>query len=243
MQNTEASRFHGLPKPAKKKKFMDVSTHYSADKMVKNSPKGKPTNKMDKYKTMLAHSQSGLETNKFECMKANKSTLPKPRELRYGNGGQNKAQPEKDKSYVVNKTSLRNTTSSHEFAMGHNPAISDGRRAGRKVVGSDASSLFAPVEVSHKPSPFTQGKPFSAVNADQGSKQKSSTLKSSSQNSENNIFRQEKTSKERGPLKIAPDHIQPRRSNRRFQPSSKLLEGLQSNIFSHEKRGKGNAAG
>lgn len=241
-EQTEASRFHGLPKPAKKK-FMDVSTHYSADKRVKNSPKDKPTNKMDKNKTMLAHSQSGLETNKFECMKANKSTLPKPRELKYGNGSQNKAQPEKDKFYVVNKTAIRNTTSSHEFVMGHNPAIDDGRRAGRKVVGSDASSLFAPVEVSHKPSPFTQGKPFSAVHADQGSKQKSSRLKSSSQNSENNIFRQEKTSKERGPLKIAPDHIQPRRSNRRFQPSSKLLEGLQSNIFSHEKRGKGNAAG
>lgn len=55
-EQTEASRFHGLPKLAKKKKFMDVSTHYSADKMVKNSPKGKPTNKMDKYKSMLAHS-------------------------------------------------------------------------------------------------------------------------------------------------------------------------------------------
>lgn len=82
---------HGLPKPTKKKKFRDISTNYSTDKMVKNSLKGKPTNKMDKYKTMLAHSESGLETNNFECMKANKSALLKPRELRYGNGGQNKA--------------------------------------------------------------------------------------------------------------------------------------------------------
>lgn len=65
VEQTEASRFHGIPKPAKKKKFMDVSTHYSVAKMVKNSPKGKPTNKMDKYNTMLAHRQSGLETKKY----------------------------------------------------------------------------------------------------------------------------------------------------------------------------------
>lgn len=69
-------------------------------------------------------------------MKANKSTLPKPRELRYGNGGQNKAQLEKDKSYVVSKTTIRNTTSSHEFVMGHNPTINiNDRRTSRKVVG------------------------------------------------------------------------------------------------------------
>lgn len=130
VEETEASRFHGLPKPARKNKFMDVSTHYSADNMVSNSPKGKPTNKMDKYKTMLGHSQSGLETKKFECMKANKSTLPKLREMRYGNEGQNKEQPEKYKPYVVNKATIMNTTI-YEFFTGDNPAINnDGRRLG-----------------------------------------------------------------------------------------------------------------
>lgn len=92
-QKIEASRFHGIPKVADKKKFMDISTHYFVDKMVKKSTKGRSTNKMAKYKRMLAHSESRLETKKFKCMKEKKSTLPKPRYLRYGNEGQNEAQP------------------------------------------------------------------------------------------------------------------------------------------------------
>jgi hypothetical protein len=78
-----------------------------------------------------------------------------------------------------------------------------------------------------RPSPSTKVK-TSATESEQGSKGKqSSASDSSSLNIEKGILPQE-VAKDKVAGKATADIMEPRRSNRRIQPTSRLLEGLQT---------------
>eukprot|EP01018_Ginkgo_biloba_P018815 Gb_04223 [translate_table: standard] len=234
LKNEGSKVTFGVPKAAKKRKFMDVSRHYAADRMARSSPERNATSKMDKSKALPFRSQSGWKMNQVEDKRGKRPTVSKPPESKLGKKGQdaqNRTETEKNKISVANPTATKKDVSGHDSVPTSTPSVNiDGSKAARRIVmGGNGSSLSASKEIAaRRPSPFAQVKALLVGEREQGSKGKQScSSNSSSQNVEKNAVRQEIT-KERDSGKTATDGIEPRRSNRRIQPTSRLLEGLQS---------------
>eukprot|EP01018_Ginkgo_biloba_P001781 Gb_15039 [translate_table: standard] len=248
----------GVPKPTKKRKFMDVSKHYVSDRTGRISPEGKTSSKFDK--ALISHNHGGLRTtNRVEDRKPKKTMIFKSKELKSDKGqdGQSKTRKGKDKSSVANPTASKESLG-HDLGLSGTLSImidGNSKMSRRNVLGGghlpgaqksdDAPYLSTAKEsMARKASPSTKVKASSATESEQGSKGKqSSASDNSSLNVEKAASRQEVT-KDKIPGKAATDNMEPRRSNRRIQPTSRLLEGLQSSptavkslssSFSHEK--------
>lgn len=249
---TEGSKVvFGIPRQTKKRKFMDVSKHYVADTMARNFPDGKSSGKIDIPKSSVFNSHSGWRAaNKADDKKSKKPMISRPKDLKLGKDqdGQGKTKPEKDKSSLAN---LTKDISGQDFILSAIPKPGS-RRVG---LGGNAPNTQKSGETPHlyvskesmirRPSPSTKVK-TSATESEQGSKGKqSSASDSSSLNVEKGILPQE-VAKDKVAGKATADIMEPRRSNRRIQPTSRLLEGLQtsptvvksSTNFSLEKGGK-----
>ncbi|XP_057828470.2 uncharacterized protein LOC131039690 isoform X2 [Cryptomeria japonica] len=260
LQKEGSKVIFGVPKPTKKRKFMDVSKHYVADKMTRNSPDMKYSSKFDKQKLPISHSHIGFKAaNKVDDKKLKRPVISKPKDFKFGRGhdGQSRTKSEKDNNSAVNPTVTKETLG-QELGQSAVPATGiDGSKGGRRVglggstpstKSGEASNSFVSKEpVTFRPSPSNGVNAPSATDSEQGSKGKlSSASDNSSLNIEKAALRQE-ISKDKISEKLAIDTMEPRRSNRRIQPTSRLLEGLQTSPislksshmgFSHEKGGK-----
>lgn len=233
---TEGSKVvFGIPRQAKKRKFMDVSKHYVADTMTRSISDGKSSGKIDIPKSSVFNNHSGWRaTNKVEDKKSKKPMISRPKDPKLGkdHDGQSKAKPEKDKSLFAN---LTKDTSAQDFGFSAIPKPGS-RRVG---LGGNAPSTQKSGETPHLsvsretmirrpgPSPSIKVK-TTVVEPEQGSKAKpSSASDSSSLNVEKGTVPQEVT-KDKVAGKATADIMEPRRSNRRIQPTSRLLEGLQT---------------
>lgn len=230
---TEGSKVvFGVPRQAKKRKFMDVSKHYVADTVVRNFPDGKSSGKVDIPKSSVFNSHGWKTANKAEDKKSKKPMISRPKDLKLvkDQDGQSKARSEKDKSSFANPTK---DISGQDFSLSAIPKPGSRRFGlGGNVPASHKSGEAPHLSVSketmiRRPSPSTKVK-TSATESEQGSKGKqSSASDTSSLNVEKGILPQEVT-KDKVAGKSTADIMEPRRSNRRIQPTSRLLEGLQT---------------
>ncbi|XP_008796111.2 uncharacterized protein LOC103711651 isoform X2 [Phoenix dactylifera] len=222
----------GVPKPGKKRKFMEVSKHYTADKTEKAS-EGNDSIKFAKY-LMPQASRLWRSTSKVDA-KGKRGSDSKRRGLKSV-----KSQNVQARGTVERENSSLTTvhaSNGGESGLGSLPNVkasftNEENNIGRKNLleaGPLSTSLgtadTTAVESSVMPMP---GVPSSKV--------KSSTaveaegVKGKVTHATDKSTRIEVKGSE-NPAKTVPDAIEPRRSNRRIQPTSRLLEGLQSSLI------------
>lgn len=197
----------GVPKPGKKRKFMEVSKHYVAD--LRSNTNEVSGSKVEKY---LMPQASGSRVASRE--KRAEDSKPKP--IKSG-----KVQNVANRSGIQKNNLLNAATSTHDY-RGENAILkqnaSEFRSLDKSQGGAGGPTLLTDVSLSKKMStsniksePVNKGKP----DLSEGKLAKIEEDKVLTGNSE----------------KPTSEVIEPRRSNRRIQPTSRLLEGLQSSTM------------
>ncbi|KAF9685410.1 hypothetical protein SADUNF_Sadunf03G0051700 [Salix dunnii] len=230
----EGSRvIFGVPKPGKKRKFMEVSKHYVADRSGKNNEVNDPV-KFAKYLMPQGSGSRGWKnTLKTESLEK-RTAASKPKVLKSGKqqnvSGRTIAQKSNSLTAAVsasdgaatdhvakNKSSIshvENTSEKHDLAD-FKPLSSS--------VGGAEGPIFSSVSLS---SDTLSSKKMSTSNAkpQQGSKGKLAPA-------DGKLGRIEDKAVIGSSSNSTSDVAEPRRSNRRIQPTSRLLEGLQSSLM------------
>ncbi|XP_009400640.2 uncharacterized protein LOC103984704 isoform X2 [Musa acuminata AAA Group] len=225
----------GVPKPGKKRKFMEVSKHYNTDKPEKSTERSDSI-KFAKY-LMPQASQLWRNTSKVDVKGRRVTNLNTraPKALRSQNV-QASSTMETDKPVtamsVLNggESSLVTTSSNEEkhssMETGSFPHVLE--KVDTAVIESSVQSV--------------PGIP--------SSKKKSTTVVAEMEEKRRVLSAVDKFSRSEvkdseNPGTRSADVIEPRRSNRRIQPTSRLLEGLQSSLIvakgpgvSHERAAK-----
>uniref|UniRef100_A0ACD5TMV2 Uncharacterized protein n=1 Tax=Avena sativa TaxID=4498 RepID=A0ACD5TMV2_AVESA len=221
----EGSKVFGVPKPGKKKKFMDVSKHYVADhtdKISKGSTSTRfekqpvsqiprlreSTLKLDQRAKRVGDTRSrGLKSVKSQ--NSSTSSLPGKDPLSVPVPGSSAL--ESSFGFVGNMTSSLNPV---------NPNVEKSNSAhSTDLRTEDASVLESRVHAT--PSvPITKKKP---TTIDRAKRKYVPSM-------DNNLNRRVPKTPEI-PGQTGSDSAEPRRSNRRIQPTSRLLEGMQSSLI------------
>lgn len=233
----------GVPKPGKKRKFMEVSKHYVSDKTA--TSQGNDPLKFAKY-LMPQASRPWRNTSKIDP-KGKQPGESKSLGIKSvkSRTSQNKNIAEKDSLSVTvvstsnveknghgSSSNLRAGISNEENHSEKNSldVVSFPRRLGTTESLSAVSSVQSQSSI-----PASKKKTSSTVEAELGVKGRVTPAVDKSTRSEKKPL--ENTGK--------TDSVEPRRSNRKIQPTSRLLEGLQSSLiiskiptFSHDKGSK-----
>ncbi|KAJ6706142.1 hypothetical protein OIU79_010732 [Salix purpurea] len=248
----EGSRvIFGVPKPGKKRKFMEVSKHYVADRSSKNNEVNDPV-KFAKYLMPQGSGSRGWKnTLKTESLEK-RTAASKPKVLKSGKpqnvSGRTIAQKNNSLTAVVsasdgaatdhvakNKASLSHVENTSEK---HN--LTDFKPLSSSVGGAEGP-MFSSFSLS---SDKLSSKKMSTSNAkpQQGSKGKLAPADGKLGRIEDKVLIGSSS-------KSTSDVAEIRRSNRRIQPTSRLLEGLQSSLMvtkipsaSHDKSQKNRTA-
>ncbi|MBA0714390.1 hypothetical protein Golax_013365 [Gossypium laxum] len=233
----EGSRvIFGVPKPGKKRKFMEVSKHYVADRSSRTLGTSDSA-KFAKY-SMPRGSEPGTK-NKTEP-KEKRNVISKPKVLKSGKppSVSSRTIPQKDSlssivgsepddAVTADVSKFKDSASGAENISGeHNLELrsssSDGAAEGQVLFSCAALPSDAPPEKA------------STSNAKSESISKGKLAPVSG-----------KLAKVEEEMKIVSEAVEPRRSNRKIQPTSRLLEGIQSSLIiskvpvSHDKGQKG----
>ncbi|KAM0935575.1 putative Agenet-like domain-containing protein [Dioscorea sansibarensis] len=222
----------GVPKPGKKRKFMEVSKHYVADKTDKLS-EGNNSVKFAKY-LMPQASHALRNTSKVDPRgKQAVGSKPKwPRPIK-SQATQTRSAAEKDNSSVSNASASSCAESVHgafsKPRVSANDEESQLERQNMLEVGStrtlgrtDLPLMGSSVQPAPDVPPSIE-MPSSAVDTDLDAKQKITAAVEKLITSEGKGLEH--------PGKVMTEASELRRSNRRFQPTSRLLEGLQSSLI------------
>ncbi|KAK1285475.1 hypothetical protein QJS10_CPB20g01452 [Acorus calamus] len=211
LQKAGSGVIFGIPKPGKKRKFMEVSKHYISNGASKVS-EGNDHSKVEK--SLIPQPSRGWKPPSKLDPKGKRAGDVKSKILKPG------------KSQNVHSTSEKDSSSVSEGIIHEtlpNVKISGGKEYKQTEVGSD--SLITTGD-NAKEGPSSRRKPVSAGELRLGSKAKFGYGAENSGRGE-----------VKGPGSIenhvtsALDPIEPRRSNRRIQPTPKFLEGLQSSLI------------
>ncbi|CBI37358.3 unnamed protein product, partial [Vitis vinifera] len=199
----EGSRvIFGVPKPGKKRKFMEVSKHYVADRSNKIS-EANDSVKFAKYLIPQGSGPRGWKNTSKIDSKEKRAVESKPKVIRSGKpqNVSSRTVPRKD-NLLASGTSASNDT--------------NGQAEGPILF----SSLPLPSDA-----PSSKKMPVSNVKSQRVSKGKLAP-------SGGKLAKIEEEKVYNGnPGKSVPEAVEPRRSNRRIQPTSRLLEGLQSSLI------------
>ncbi|XP_065857856.1 uncharacterized protein [Euphorbia lathyris] len=240
----EGSRvIFGVPKPGKKRKFMDVSKHYVGDRSGQMS-EANDSLKFTKYLMPQGPGRS-WKSSKSETNEK-RPAISKPKTLKSGKpqNVSGRTIPHKDNlsnavvsvadSSAVSKDSVNQTENTSEKQ--NTTAFQSYSASGGAPEGPVVFSARAPQSgtVSSKRMHTTNAKP---ERVSKGRLAPASTRLEKIEES--------KTSNGNSSARSTSDSIEPRRSNRRIQPTSRLLEGLQSSLMvskipsiSHDKSQK-----
>ncbi|XP_060207363.1 uncharacterized protein LOC132635126 isoform X1 [Lycium barbarum] len=230
----EGSKVFGVPKPGKKRKFMEVSKHYVSDKATKsNATQGSA--KFTKYLMPQATGAGGWKNNSRTDLKEKQAIearrkLPKPSKP-----------PGSARNLKDNSITSTGDASGADHTVG-DAIVYDKHEARQSNVVNFAShaeeGVEGPVKFRSEVLPTNIPKKAStSSNRGEGMKKKIpvSNLKSSKVEVKD---------------KMTPEVGEPRRSNRRIQPTSRLLEGLQSSLIiskfssgSHDKSSRSHSRG
>ncbi|XP_068649466.1 uncharacterized protein [Aristolochia californica] len=211
---TEGSKvIFGVPKPGKKRKFMEVSKHYVADRLPSKPGEGNDSMKFAKY-LMPQGSGRGWKNAPKVDFRGKQAPAPKSKVLRSGKTHtiQNKSAMEKDNHLV---SADPDPMQSAKSSVGHEDN-NDGSQSFLEV-GSVPAAVLVPANA-----PVSKKKSSSAAEADKGMKGKLGPAVKLARDEEKFATGHDHSAKP------VTDAVEPRRSNRRIQPTSRLLEGLQS---------------
>ncbi|XP_057993525.1 uncharacterized protein LOC110651242 isoform X2 [Hevea brasiliensis] len=232
----EGSRvIFGVPKPGKKRKFMEVSKHYVADRSSRIN-EANDSIKLAKYLMPQGAGSRGLKSTKTESNER-RAAVSKPKVLKSGKpqNVSSRAVPQKDSllsaaisapddSAVGDNTTKAKDSVNH----GENTLEKQNLMAFQSFSSSDGATegpiLFSALAL---PSDTVSSKKMYTTNAkpDRVSKEKlapaGGKLSRIEEDADLHGYSAQSTS----------DPVEPRRSNRRIQPTSRLLEGLQSSLM------------
>lgn len=230
----EGSKVFGVPKPGKKRKFMEVSKHYVSDRTAKsNAAHGSA--KFTKFLMPQATGTGGWKTNSRTDLKEKQQTIETRRKLPKSSKPSSSARTLKDNSI----TSTRDASGA-EHMVGD--AIEyDKNEAQQPNVGNFVSNAEEGVEVVK----------FRSEALPTNIPKKASTSSNRGEGMKKRIpISNLKSSKVEVKDKMIPEVSEPRRSNRKIQPTSRLLEGLQSSLIiskfpsvSHDKSSRSHSRG
>ncbi|XVE57637.1 hypothetical protein DITRI_Ditri04bG0106000 [Diplodiscus trichospermus] len=241
----EGSRvIFGVPKPGKKRKFMEVSKHYVAD-LSSKTHETDDSAKLTKYLMPQGSEPRGTK-NKIEP-KEKRMAVSKPKVLKPGKAPSvsDRTIPQKDNlsntavaepdDAVTDVSTFKDSVSHAENVSGkHNTMES------RSFSSSDGAAegpvLFSSVALSSDALPRKTS--TSNAKSDRINRGKLAQAAEKSKIEEEKVFNVNSR-------KTSSEAVEPRRSNRRIQPTSRLLEGLQSSLIiskipsvSHDKSHK-----
>ncbi|KAK7406270.1 hypothetical protein VNO78_07893 [Psophocarpus tetragonolobus] len=202
----------GVPKPGKKRKFMEVSKHYVAHE----SSKVNDRNDSVKLANFLMPQSSGPRG-----WKNSSKNDPKDK-----HGADSKPKTSHAERIKDSSNHLKNASQSESKIARAPHSATDGATEGPILFSSLATSVDA--------------HPTKRASSSRASKGKLAPARDKSSKGE-----MEKALND-NPMKSTSDVVEPRRSNRRIQPTSRLLEGLQSSLIiskipsiSHNRNTKG----
>ncbi|XP_027361724.1 uncharacterized protein LOC113869548 [Abrus precatorius] len=219
LQKEGSGVIFGVPKPGKKRKFMEVSKHYVAHESSRNDSV--------KLANFLMPQGSGSRGWKNSSKNDTRQKLgadskPKTKSGKPQSGG--RVIPPKD-------ISLSNAFSLTNDQTGHTERIKDSSNHFKNASQSES-------QVEREPYSSTDGATqgpmlFSslATSSDAIPTKRTSTSRASKGKLAPASDKSGKGEAEKVLAKSASDVIEPRRSNRRIQPTSRLLEGLQSSLI------------
>ncbi|GMJ15073.1 hypothetical protein HRI_005176500 [Hibiscus trionum] len=221
----EGSRvIFGVPKPGKKRKFMEVSKHYVADQSSRTRER---SDSATFTKSSMPRGSEPSGTKHRIEPKEKRMAVFKSKVLKSGKPPSvpSRTIPQKDSSFSSNVGSepddAENISGEHNTEF-RSFSSSDGAAEGPVLFSSVAVSSDAPPEKAS----------ISNAKSERTSKGKPAATSG-------------KLSKVEDETKTVSEAVEPRRSNRKIQPTSRLLEGLQSSLliskvpFSHDKGHKG----
>lgn len=240
----------GVPKPGKKRKFMDVSKHYVVDESNKVT-EANDSVKFAKY--LMPQSQGSVSRGWKNALrtepKEKRPAVSRPKVLKSGKP------PLSGRTITQKDNSASSAVSASEDGadIDHTAKIKDFVRHAENKSGKHDSMEFRSLSTSEE----TAETPivFSSMPSSSGAPSKRGSVS----NSRTERVTKGKLAPAGGKLnKIEEDKVfngnsaktssevsEPRRSNRRIQPTSRLLEGLQSSLIiskipsvSHEKSQK-----
>ncbi|CAN4077985.1 unnamed protein product [Withania somnifera] len=230
----EGSKVFGVPKPGKKRKFMEVSKHYVSDRETK-SHAAHGSAKFTKYLMPQATGTGGWKTSSRTDLKE-KQVIEARRKL-----------PKPSKPPISARNLKDNCTKSTGDASGADHIVGDAIEYDKHETQQHNVVNFVSnaEEGAEGPLKFRSGalptnipkKASTSYNRGEGMKKKIPV---------SNM----KSSKVEVKDKMIPEANEPRRSIRRIQPTSRLLEGLQSSLIisklpsvSHDKSSRSHSRG
>ncbi|XP_011081268.1 uncharacterized protein LOC105164342 isoform X3 [Sesamum indicum] len=235
----------GVPKPGKKRKFMEVSKHYVSDR----NPKINAPNDSAKLAKFLPQGSGarGFKSNSKVDLKEKQVPESKPRSLKSGKlpSIPSRTLAQKD-DLTSSRPNARDASVSDHVAKGS--ISNDENESGEQNVAEYVS-------VSNVEEISGGSVVFSSQALPPENRKKAAT-----RNAKSELPNQGKLAPASGKLakieandKLNSEVAEPRRSNRRIQPTSRLLEGLQSSLIiskipsshdkSHRSQNKGTARG
>ncbi|XP_019252388.1 PREDICTED: uncharacterized protein LOC109231245 isoform X3 [Nicotiana attenuata] len=227
----EGSKVFGVPKPGKKRKFMEVSKHYVSDRATK-SDTAHGSAKFTKYLMPRATGAGGWKNSsridpKEKHVTEARQKPPKPNKLPSSNRNlkDNSITSAGDASGAVGDAVKYNKSETQQPNVVSSVANAEGGAEGPMKFSSEA----LPANIAKKAS----------TSSYRGEGMKKRTPVSSMKSS--NVEVKDK---------LIHEVNEPRRSNRRIQPTSRLLEGLQSSLIisklpsiSHDKGNRSRSRG
>ncbi|KAL3499613.1 hypothetical protein ACH5RR_038706 [Cinchona calisaya] len=223
LQKEGSKVIFGVPKPGKKRKFMEVSKHYVSDRSIKNNA----PNDSEKFAKYLMPRGPGTGThgwkNSFKVDSKEKQTAEfnKPMGLKAGKRSHMAARrlPPRDNSVISSASASKGASLSDKLAK--NSTSNDENDSGQQnlveFVSSSNVEGAGEVPISSSSQAPSLAGPRST---------KSERLKKGKPPPSGG-----KSAKVEAKGKPIPEAVEPRRSNRRIQPTSRLLEGLQSSLI------------
>ncbi|KAG8486657.1 hypothetical protein CXB51_020039 [Gossypium anomalum] len=221
----EGSRvIFGVPKPGKKRKFMEVSKHYVADQSGKTHETSDSA-KFTKY--LMPQGSEPRETkNKIEP-KDKRAAVYRPKVLKSGKP------PSVSSRTIHKKDSLSNTLGSepgdsaaadvsHAENISGKHNIMEFRSFSSSDGGAKGPVLFSSVA-------FSSDAPPKKISASNAKSERVSKPKLGPASGKLGKIEEEKGSNDDSMKTVS--EVEPRRSNRKIQPTSRLLEGLQSSLI------------
>ncbi|OVA03189.1 Agenet-like domain [Macleaya cordata] len=227
----------GVPKPGKKRKFMEVSKHYVANRGAKAS-EGNDSIKFTKFLIPQESAQRGWKNPSKVVNKGKRVAESKPKVLKSGKAqnvmGRNASERDNSSTSVFpasTEGAVQDLLPNAQASVTHDGNLLEKQKllelgsfpSTRKAAEAQVSSSLSDV-VSDAPS--LKKKSSSAVATNPGNKGKFAPPgQRLARNEEKDSGHNDNSGK------LIPDAVEPRRSNRRIQPTSRLLEGLQSSLI------------
>ncbi|XP_052134093.1 uncharacterized protein LOC127752733 isoform X1 [Oryza glaberrima] len=219
----EGSRVVGVPKPGKKKKFMEVSKHYDADQADKISEGNASTRPVKHLVPNVPRPREGTSKVDQKGKRIGEMRSRVPKSTKSQDGATNIIPGKGPLSMSAPSTGV--FESSHTFAgstigSSNNMNLSVEKNSSVHGVGlrSEDSSVSEPHIQAASAAPTSRK---NLTTTDRAKRKHVPSMDNSNRTTN-------KTSEIPGK---SADSTEPRRSNRRIQPTSRLLEGLQSSLI------------